>query len=120
MREFTEVLERIVKDTVIQRLTRMPLRLSPYGRKPTFRLGLENVGEMFLREEVTVAGIDGKGAAFAAGLRKGDKIISVDGFPTDRGRSRAYLAWLGKKKGETLTLEIERKGIRRTLVIPIG
>ena len=51
-------------------------------------------------------------------------LVEVDatyyGLPAERNRSRAYLAWLGKKKGETLTLVIERKGVRRTLVIPVG
>jgi hypothetical protein len=120
MREFTEVLGRIVNDTVIQRLARMPLRPSPYERKPAFDLGLEKVGEMFLQDEVSVTAIGATSVAFTAGLRKGDKILSVDGFPTSRNRSRAYLAWLGKKKGETLKVVIERKGVQRTLVIPVG
>jgi S1-C subfamily serine protease len=120
MSEFVDVLGRVVQDTQIQRLAKMPLRPSPYERKPTFGLGLEDVREMFLQEEVIVKNIDGKGAAFAAGLRKGDKIVSVDGLPTTSNRSRAYLAWLGKKKGQILNLGIERKGVRRTLMIPVG
>ncbi len=120
MEEFTAVLGRVIQDTQILRLAKLPLRPSPYARKPAFDVGLENLRELFLLEEVTVAGLEGKSAAFAAGLRKGDKIVSVDGFPTARNRSRAYLAWFGKKKGETLKLEIERKGVRRTLVIPVG
>ncbi|HXF49398.1 MAG TPA: PDZ domain-containing protein [Verrucomicrobiae bacterium] len=120
MSEFTAVLGRMVQDTQILRLAKLPLRPSPYERKPAFDLGVENIREMFLQEEVRVAAIGGKGAAFAAGLRKGDKIISVDGFPTNYNRSRAYLAWLGKKKGETLKLVIDRQGVRRTLVIPVS
>ena len=120
MSDFTAVLGRVVQDTQIQRLARMPLRPSPYERKPAFALGIENPREMFLLEEVTVPALGAKSAAATAGLRKGDKIISVDGFPTDRNRSRSYLAWLGKKKGQTLKLVIERKGVKRTLVIPLG
>ncbi|HEU4437211.1 MAG TPA: PDZ domain-containing protein, partial [candidate division Zixibacteria bacterium] len=120
MSEFTDVLVRIVQDTQILRLARLPLRPSPYERKPAFDLGLENIKEMFLSEKVVVAQIRGRSAAFVAGLRKGDKIVSVDGFPTDRNRSRAYLAWALKKKGQTLKLVIDRKGVRQTLVIPMG
>ena len=120
MSEFTDVLVRIVQDTQILRLARLPLRPSPYERKPAFDLGLENIKEMFLSEKVVVAQIRGRSAAFVAGLRKGDKIVSVDGFSTDRNRSRAYLAWALKKKGQTLKLVIDRKGVRQTLVIPMG
>lgn len=120
MSEFSGIVGRIVKDTFIQRLARMPLRPSPYGRKPAYELGIKNLGELFLNSEVVVAELAPKSRALAAGLRKGDKIISVDGLPTARNRSRAYLAWLGKKKGETLKLVIERRGVKRTLAIPLG
>lgn len=120
MHDFTGVLGRIVKDTLVQRMARMPLRPSPYERPPAFSMGIANPGEFFLKEEVVVGDLAAKGAAAAAGLRKGDKILSVDGRPVERNRSRAYLAWLAKKKGQTLKLEIERKGVRRTLVIPVG
>ncbi len=120
MADFTGVVARIVKDSLIRHLARLPLRPSPYGQRPLYDLGLRNPGELFLNSEVEVGELQLKSRALAAGLRKGDKIVSVDGFPTVTNRSRAYLAWLGKKKGETLKLVIERKGVRRTLVIPIG
>ncbi len=120
MREFVEVLGRIVPDTLIKRLARLPLRPSPYGRQPRFDLGMEKLGELFLKAEVVVDGLPKGSRAAAAGLMKGDKIVAVDGLPTARNRSRAFLAWLGKKKGQTLTLVIERKGVKRTLAIPLG
>ncbi|MGE5693592.1 MAG: hypothetical protein ACM3YF_07425 [Candidatus Zixiibacteriota bacterium] len=120
MKEFTDVLGRIVRDSLIRQLARMPLRPSPYFSRPAFNLGIENPGEMFLQPEV-IAGTPTPGSRTAkAGLVKGDRILSVDGFPTATNRSRAYLAWLGKKKGQTLKLVIDRKGVRRTLVIPVG
>ena len=120
MREFTEVLGRIVKDTIIQRLARMPLRPSPYEQEPKFDLGLQNLADLFLQEEVVINDLPKNSKALAAGLRKGDKIVAVENLPTSRNRSRAFLAWLGKKKGQTLTLLIERKGVKRTLAIPLG
>ncbi len=120
MSEFVKVAARLSKDSVLQRFARIPLRSSPYEKTPTYELGLKNLGELFIKSEVMVGELQPKSRALAAGLRKGDKIVSVDGFPTVTNRSRAYLAWLEKKKGETLKLVIERKGVRRTLVIPIG
>jgi hypothetical protein len=120
MKEFTDVLVRIVKDSLIRRLAHLPLRPSPYYSRPAFDLGIENPGELFVNTEILVETLVPGSRAAKAGLRKGDKIISVDGFPTAVNRSRAYLAWLGKKKGETLKLVIDRKGVRRTLVIPVG
>jgi len=120
MDDFTGVAARIAQDTFIQRLAQMPLRPSPYERRPAYNLGIENPGEVFLNKEVVLGDIAQRSQAWKAGLRKGDKIISVDGFPTGRNRSRSYLAWLGKKKGQTLKLVIERRGIKRTLMIPLG
>jgi C-terminal processing protease CtpA/Prc len=104
----------------LARLARRGWIPSPYGRHPAFDLGIKNPGDLFMEEEVYVKDVTYGGKAYAAGLRKGDKILSVDGFPTVRNRSRAYLAWLGKKKGETLKLGIMRKGTRHTVLVPVG
>lgn len=120
MRAFADVLGRNVKDDATRKMLQLPFHPSPYERRPAYDLGIRNLGELFLNQKVVLGELGPKSRAAAAGLRKGDKIISVDGFPTERNRSRAYLAWLGKKKGETLKLVIERKGVKRTLIIPLG
>jgi len=120
MQDFIAVLQRVVSDTAILNLARLPLKPSPYDREPAYNLGLEELREWFLKEVVEVGELEPGSKAAAAGLRQGDKVLSVDGFPTARNRSRAYRAWLEKKKGESLKLTVERKGVKRTLVIPLG
>ncbi|MCI0329794.1 MAG: PDZ domain-containing protein [candidate division Zixibacteria bacterium] len=120
MRDFIAVLERMVSDTAVLNRARLPLKPSPYDRAPAYDLGVEDLREWFLKEVVEVGELEPDSKAAAAGLRQGDKILSVDGLPTNRNRSRAYLAWVEKKKGESMKLVIERKGVKRTLVVPMG
>lgn len=120
MREFLDVLTQGVADTSVRRLAQSSLRPSPYGRTPAHDLGIKNPGELFLTRAVIVGEVAYRGKAHAAGLRKGDQIVLVDGFPTSRNRSRAYLAWLGKKKGQTLKLEVMRKGTKHAVLVPVG
>lgn len=120
MADFMKVLARLTGDTSLIRLSKTALKPSLYGRQPKYDLGIRNPGELFLNREVILGDLKYGSKAYAAGLRKGDKIISVDGFPIERNRSRAYSAWLAKKAGETLKLKIVRDGVERMAVIPVG
>ncbi len=58
--------------------------------------------------------VDGEAAA-AAGLEAGDEILAVDGEPVDDWRH--FVDIVRGSPGETLSLELERDGERRTLAI---
>lgn len=120
MKDFVEVMARLTKDTTLIRLSKAPLRASPYDQKPGYELGIKNLGNLFLNREVILKEMAQGSKAYVAGLRRGDKLISVDGFSTSRNRCQAYLSWLGKKAGETLKLQIMRNGVKRTVAVPVG
>jgi hypothetical protein len=120
MQEFLDVIYRIVPDSSIRKLARSSLRSSPYGRKPAYDLGLKKLNELFLNRKVVVPELNLQSRAYLAGLRKGDEIVGVEGLPVVRHRSRAYSAWLAKKKGQTLTLDILRGTGRKVIAVPVG
>jgi putative serine protease PepD len=66
-----------------------------------------------------VADVTQGGPAARAGLRQGDRIVSLDGRKV-RTSSDLGLIVLGSKPGDTIKLEFERGGDTRTLTVKLG
>lgn len=59
---------------------------------------------------LVVATVDRTGPAFAAGLRRGDRLVQVDGEDASALDKKAAAARLRKEAGSTVTLEVAREG----------
>ena len=68
---------------------------------------------------LTVQGFSPHGKAEAAGLRKGDRVIAVEGRPVaEVGDIRASL--LDKKVGDTVRVRVRRDNGEHTLTVPLS
>ncbi|HEY0838669.1 MAG TPA: PDZ domain-containing protein, partial [Vulgatibacter sp.] len=104
----------VVVDALAGRATRAEIRLAPGGTA-----GEEVFGGIGLtlgadrRRAVIAAEVVVGGPAFAAGVRRGDRIISVDGAPLPEGAGLGYaVARIRGPVGAPVTLDLERGGVR--------
>jgi regulator of sigma E protease len=58
--------------------------------------------------KLIVAGVQGGSAAQHAGLAAGDRLVSIDGKPTDN--ATAFIAYVKTHAGKSVTLQVERGG----------
>jgi regulator of sigma E protease len=58
--------------------------------------------------KLIVAGVQGGSAAQHAGLAAGDRLVSIDGKPTDN--ATAFIAYVKTHAGKSITLQVERGG----------
>lgn len=114
------LLERLAArtgDRVIAQLARQAIPL-PYDKPIRIRTGIPNLADHLQKDRVlTLASLPSSGAAAAAGMKKGDTLLSIDGISLDFQRALAYQRLAGKKKGDRILFGIQRG--EKTLNIPI-
>jgi S1-C subfamily serine protease len=71
------------------------------------------------RDGAVVDTVTPTGPASSSGLRKGDKIVSIDGKPIDSPSDLGTLV-LSKKPGDTVQLKVVRGGDTRTIEVKLG
>jgi S1-C subfamily serine protease len=70
------------------------------------------------KKGLRVDGVTKDGPADKGGMLKGDIIISINGMPV--GNIYEYMSRLGKlKQGQTISVEVIRKGKNEVLIIPL-
>jgi len=88
---------------------------------PAPKLGviLAPTGQAEGAEGLTVQGFSPQGKAETAGLRRGDRVIAVEGWPVaEVGDIRASL--LDKKVGDTVRVRVRRDNGEHTLTVPLS
>jgi transforming growth factor-beta-induced protein len=112
------------KNGVVHAIDTVLLPEEPQGRK-VVGLYLEAPGEALAEQlgvstesALLVTGVVDGGNAAAAGLRRFDVIVQVDGTPATRANFER--AKDGKPVGEALQLQVRRRGETVTVAVPVG
>ncbi len=116
-RDLHEVFDRLVR-------TPAPIEWDQYLGFAGYRLAPETTQVPSLGAEagratgagIVVSFVEPDGPAGKAGLRSGDRLVSLNGRPLERSLE-GTLARLDLKPGESLSVEIDRRGERRTLAV---
>lgn len=73
------------------------------------------VGVEKLSNEPVITQMIKEGAAYTAGIRPGDRIVSVDGKPIDSFYS--YIAYVRTRPGQKIAMAVDRKGQSKTFEV---